>query len=70
MLSSSKSMILADPKKPRPIDLWKDKSKPKAMLTEQQIMSSSKSAIIIKRTETPPYNYKNYKKNTDTSILK
>lgn len=69
MLSSSKSMILADPKKSPPIDLWKQKLKPKALLTEQQIMSSSKSGIIIK-PKTQEYNYKSYKKHTDTLIHK
>lgn len=69
MLSSSKSMILADPKKPPPIDIWKHKLKPKALLTEDQIMSSSKS-IIIKPTAKPRYTNRDYKKNTDTAILK
>ncbi|MCH5720944.1 hypothetical protein [Niabella hibiscisoli] len=69
MLSSSKSMILAEPKKTPPIDLWKQKLKPKVLLTEQQIMSSSKSGIIVK-PKTEEYNYKSYKKNTDTLIHK
>ncbi len=70
MLSSSKSMILADPKQPPPVDVWKHKLKPKALLTEQQIMSSSKSGILVKPTAKPQYTNRDYKKNTDTSIFK
>ncbi|MGN7785326.1 hypothetical protein ACTJIJ_12395 [Niabella sp. 22666] len=70
MFSSSKSMILADPKQPPPVDVWKHKLKSKALLTEQQIMSSSKSGIIVKPTAKPQYTNRDYKKNTDTSIFK
>jgi hypothetical protein len=63
-------MILADPKQPPPVDVWKHKLKPKALLTEQQIMSSSKSGILVKPTAKPQYTNRDYKKNTDTSIFK
>ncbi len=70
MFSSSKSIILADPKKPPPIDVWKQTFKPKALPGEQHMMSSSKSGMIIKPTPKPRYTNQDYKKNTDTSLFK
>lgn len=70
MLSSSKSMVIADWKNAPRVNSGKTKLKQGVLLTEQQVMSSSKSGIIIKKASMPPYNYKDYKKNTDTSILK
>ena len=70
MFSSSKSIILADPKKPPPTDLWKDKLTPRTLMTEQQIMSSSKSGIIMKPTVKPKYTNREYRKQTDTLIFK
>lgn len=70
MLSSSKSMVIADWKNAPPANSGKKKLKQGVLLTEQQVMSSSKSAIIIKKAPMPAYQYKDYKKNTDTSILK
>lgn len=69
MLPSSKVMVMADWKNP-PSNPGKQNLKPRVLLTEQQIMSSSKSAIMFRQVDSTKYNFNKYKKDTNTSTLK
>jgi len=67
-LPSSKSIVIADWKKAPPVNLGKPKFKPGVALTEQQIMSSSKSAILFRPADSTKY--RRYHKSKDTSLFK
>lgn len=69
-LPSSKSIVIADWKKAPPVNAGKPTLKTGVLLTEKQILSSSKSAIIFRSADSANHNYQRYQKSKDTSIIK